>query len=109
MEVQSRGISFHPMFIHSPPSLLWQVFEDKGHSCLFVSETAVTHVPDTGTQQTKEREREVNLSVTNRSITWEILGEKEILPFLFVFKNTYNIQQMPKDKCDFIPNREKPK
>ena len=34
----------------------------------------------------KEGEREVNLSVTNRSITWEILGEKEIPPFLFVFK-----------------------
>ena len=68
MEVQSRGISFHPMFIHSPPSLLWQVFEDKGHSCLFVSETAVTHVPDTGTQQTKERERKRSQFVSDKLI-----------------------------------------
>jgi len=35
-------------------------------------------------KQKEEGEREVNLSVTNRSITWEILGEKEIPPFLFV-------------------------
>ena len=66
MEVQSRGISFHPMFIHSPPSLLWQVFEDKGHSFLFVSETAVTNVPDTGTQQTKERERKRSQFVSDK-------------------------------------------
>lgn len=37
-------------------------------------------------KQKKAGEREVNLSVTNRSLTWEILGEKEIPPFLFVFQ-----------------------